>query len=60
MFQTNVVAKMKHILSSVHFSLQSCHLWVNEEKYGRGRQATLEIIMLRRKKTVLSRGITNL
>jgi len=50
MFQTNVVAKMKHILSSVHFSLQSCHLWVNEEKYGRGRQATLENIMLRKKK----------
>jgi len=58
MFQTNVVAKMKHILNSVNFSRQSCHLWVNVEKYGRGRQATRENIMLLRKKTALSCKIT--
>jgi len=50
MFQTKVVGKMKHILSSVNFSPQSCHLCVNVEKCGKDRQVTRENIMLRRKK----------
>jgi len=36
MFQTNVLEKIKtHILLSMTFSPQSCHLWDNLEQYGR-------------------------
>jgi len=35
MFQTKVVEKIKtHILCSTTFSLKSCYLWDNVEKYG--------------------------
>jgi hypothetical protein len=43
MFQSRVVEKIKtHILCLVTFSLKSCCLWDNVEKYGRARQATDE------------------
>ena len=41
MFQTKVVQKIKtHILCSVTFSLKSCRLWDNLEKYCRAGQDT--------------------
>ena len=41
MFQTKFVQKIKtHVLCSTAFSRKSCHVWDNEEKYGRSWQAT--------------------
>ena len=41
MLRTKVVEKIRiYILCSTTFSIKSCHLWDNLEKYGRTRQAT--------------------
>jgi hypothetical protein len=48
MFQTKVVEKIKtHILRSITFSLKSCRLWDNVEKYGRVRQTSDDNIIRR-------------
>jgi hypothetical protein len=47
-FQTKVVEKIRtHILCSITFSLKSCRLWDNVEKYGTARQATDDNIIRR-------------
>jgi hypothetical protein len=41
MFQINALEKIwPHIICSIRFSRESCHLINNVEKYGRARQAT--------------------
>ena len=45
MFQTKFVEKIKtHILCSVTFSLTSCRLWDNVEKFGEAREAADETL----------------